>query len=334
MMTLSSVQIPSFQTASGYCTTSADFLGIVNQIIPRLANRGDWPGWLLPIRVCVRQGCVTWPRYVNQIRKANTCRHTVRMRNVFYEWLDYQGPRHLHAWQSWLSHERNLVAQFRAPFYSDIFGLNSTIRVVPMVQADIGKTVTFFGTDTNNQPLRTNNGDGTWSEGITVAAALPFGSTSTFIGHIDRTRKDLTQGNLLIYGYDSVQNAMYDLAVYEPSELNPSYLRNQLDGGHHHGQSGCNTGCQETIIALVKLKFIPVMVPSDGLIFLDGSEGALLHAIRAVKREEAGDPAGARGFWTMAVEELNRQLEDFSPDDSFSAVNNVFAGKTFRNKCF
>ena len=334
MLTLAQLQTSSFQTASGFCTTNPDFLEIVNDVIPRLANRGDWPGFVMPVRLCISNGCVTFPRYVGQVRRMNACKSTIAMHNNWYEFLAPKGRRSLHEWEGWCGQERSATMQYRAPVYNDIYGPNCTVRVCIDVQADIGVGVQIFGTDNNNQRLQTKNADGTWSDGITITAAIPYGSSSTFVSRIDRVVKPITQGNVRLYAYDSVANVLFDLAVYEPSEVNPSYLRYQVEAGKNWGTYGCQTGCQKTIIALVKLQFIPVVAPSDGIIFLEGSLGAIRLAVKARKEEDAGNPSTARQYWASAIEELNRCLEDSSPDDQFAATNNVFAGRTFRNRAF
>ena len=300
---------------------------MANQVIPRLLQRGDWPGSLMPVRVMVRNGQVTWFRYVGQVRSMHSCRGNIPVRPVWYEFLEWHGHRHHHAWEGWRERERQMTMQYRAPSYNDIYGPNCTVRLYVDAQEDVGATIQLFGADNNNQPLRTNNGDGTWSDGVTITAQIPFGSTSTFVSRIDRVIKSKTQSTARLYAYDATQNALYDLAVYEPSETVPSYLRYQLDGGRP------GATCREAIIALVKLKFLPVSASTDGLIFLEGAQGALLHGFRAVKREDAGDIQGASGYWKSAVEECNRQLEDADPDGPV-VENNVFAGRTFRNHLF
>ena len=329
MLTLADIQTSAFQTASGFCPTSQDFLDMVNQTIPRLLQRGDWPGTLMPVRVSVRNGQVTWFRNVGQVRSMHACRGNIPVRPVWYEFLEYRGGRH--QWEGERGRERHMTMQYRAPTYQDIYGPNCTVRLYIDAQEDLGATVQIFGTDNNNQPLRTNNGDGTWSDGVTITAATQsdglYGSTSTFVSRIDRVVKSKTQSTARLFAYDSVQHVLFDLAVYEPSETVPSYLRYQLDGGRP------GPTCQESVIALVKLKFLPVSSPTDGLIFLEGAQGALLHGFRAVKREEAGDTQGATSFWKLAVEELNRGLEDQDPEGPV-AVNNVFAGRSFSNHLF
>ena len=178
MYPVSEIQTPRFQQASGYCTNTAAFFEMVNACVDELIVRGDWTDTVIPIRVCIKSGCVTWPRYVGAVRKMNSCRHgIINMRNVWYEFLDFGGPRHIHAWQGWLGHERNALAQAKAPTYNDIYGPNCTVRVYPAVNEDVGATVQIFGIDNNGQPLTTDNGDGTWSQGIKNTEASPFGST-------------------------------------------------------------------------------------------------------------------------------------------------------------
>jgi hypothetical protein len=340
MLILKNIQTTAFQTASGFCTTSQEFLDMANQVIPRLLQRGDWPGSMLPIRVCIKNGCCTWPRYVGQVRRLHGCRGDIPMKSLWYEFLDYQGDRHLHEWDAWRRGERRMINQFQSPVYNDIYGPNCYVRLYCDLTADLGATCTIFGTDNNNQPLMTLNPDGTATPGAVITVDLQgdslYGATSTPVSHIDRVVCSQTQGMKRLYAWDANQAALYDLAIYEPSETVPSYVRQQLEGERRGmwGGAGCGGGCNNTVIALVKLKFLPLITPTDGLIFLEGAQGPLLNAFRAVKREEANDAAGAGSWWKAAVEELNRQFEDFMPDDQLAAINNVFADRTFCNTQF
>ncbi len=160
---------------------------------------------------------------------------------------------------------------------------------------------------------------------------MPFGSSSTFISRIDRVVKSVTQGPLNLFAYDSVNNVLWDLAQYEPSETNPSYLRYQLTGGNQQSSCAAST-CLETIIAMVKLQHIPVSVPSD-LVLIDNM-AALKFAFMAQKEESAKHYSDARVLWQEAIDELNRQLEDDVPDCQLAVRNNVFAGRSFGQKMF
>lgn len=233
-----------------------------------------------------------------------------------------------------------MTNQFQSSVYNDIYGPNCTVRMYVDLTADVNATCTIYGTDNNNQPLQTVNTDGTASLGQTFSVQIQsgpgghayWGSTTSFVSRIDRVVCSATQGMKRLYAYDATQNTIFDLAVYEPSETNPSYVRQQLEGERMGQWGGGN--CTQSVIALVKLKFVPVSAPTDGLIFLDGAQGAIYHGCRAVKREEAGDSAGALTFWKSAVEELNRQLEDYVPDDQIAVKNEVFAGRNYHNHMF
>jgi hypothetical protein len=341
VLSLGQIQGSGFQSASGYCTTSQDYFDIVNEVIPRLLNRGDWPGSVMPIQVQVRNGCVTWFRYVAQVRKAHTCRGHIPVQSVWGDFLDYKEGRRYHEWGHRFGAERRFVNQWQSPTYNDMYGPNCTVRLYVDLPQDVGTTCTIFGTDNNNQPLQTTNPDGSNSLGQTFTVQLQpgpggnayWGSTSTFVSRIDRVVVGATQGMKRLYSYDSVQNALLDLAVYEPNETNPAYLRQQVEGSPR-GQWSCSGCCPETIIALVKLRFTPVAVPTDGLIFLEGAQGAIKHAIRARRREDANDSKGALDFWKLAVEELSRYQEDYEPQDQLPVENNVMGGGTMYNRCF
>lgn len=330
MLTLADCSTARFQTATGFCPGSSDFLEIINDAVDGLIMRGDWSETIKPIRVNVMHGCITWPRWVGEVRKIHGCRSDVAMRNAWWEFLERKGPRcgEWCGFDHWRGGERNMEMQYKAPTYNDIYGANCYVRVYPMVGQDSGATVTLFGADTNGQPLQQEI-NGAWSLGVTLTVAQPFTSSTMTVSRIDRVVKSATQGNLILYAYDSVQDALFDLAVYEPSETNPSYLRYKLAGGREQ----CGSGCKESVIALVKLANLPIANPTDLVII--NNRGALLDAVRAIKREDANDSAGARQLWGSAIEKLNRQLENDSPDDQFSAANNTWGdGRCFTNQCF
>jgi hypothetical protein len=344
MLTLGDIQTAQFQQASGFCTTRPEFLELVNDAVDGLMRRGDWPGTLVPVRLCVRNGCVTFPRYVGEVRKVNNCTSSVAMRNVWYQFLEHGhpwGPNYEYAWNwSWRGScgaQMQMLAQYRAPTYNDIYGDNCYVRVYPMAQEDEGATVTIFGTDNNNQPLMTRT-DGVWSEGITltIPANGGYASSSTPVSKIERVVKSVTQNKLNLFAYDATNDVLYDLASYEPSETSPNYLRYQLQGGvpatNTSDCAGSNCSCQTTIIALVKLQQVPLAVSND-LVVIDNRH-ALLNAIRALKSEEAGNYPQALTQWKVAVESLNRDAENSSPDFQFSAKSLVFGGRQLTNRQF
>lgn len=345
MITLADIQTPQFQQAAGHCTDRPEFLELVDLAVEELIIRGDWKGTVLPVRVCVKNGCVTWPRYVSEVRKVNSCMASVPMRNVWYDFMEHghrtgaEGFYNSWAWRGGSICEGSNTFQFEACTYNDVYGTDSYIRVYPAAQEDAGATVTIFGLDGNNQPLMTQNGDGTWSEGIvitvpTITPGTPYGSSAVTVSKIDRVVKSETQNDLLIYAYDSVNNWLFDIARYGPTETNPSYQRYRLNAGGPWNFQTCQASstCQQSIVALVKLRNLPVRVAND-IVYISNKR-ALLNAIRALKSEEAGNIDQAQAQWQVSIESLNRELENSSPDMEFSARNNIYGGRMMGQKAF
>ena len=334
MITLYDVQNSPVARVSGGSPASADFSDLVNEAVRRLLRRGDWPGTVVPIQTCVRRGCVVWPRYVGSIRKINWCQRSwsgggervVPVQNMWYRWMDPRGYRSEYGRRH---DDAAAVGQGRAPTYNTIFGDGWLVRAYPSTLEDLGKTITLFGEDNGSQPLRTNNLDGTWSEGVAITLGNPFGSTSGYVRNIDRVRKDVTQGQVFLYAYNPASNVLVDLAVYDPGETNPSYVRQDV---HLTGPGCCGAGSLESVVALVKLAFIPVKFPSD-LVIIDNLE-AIKAMVQSIKLREGYDYQGALAAEADAIRELNRQLEDESPDEQFSAATHPIGKCSFTNQCF
>ncbi len=311
---------------AGECASSLLFRDHVNEATRRLMRRGDWTGTIVPIHTCVRQGCITWPRYVGNVRKLNICKSPLPVKNVWYDFMDNRDRSCCH----WLGAECGMINKGRAPVFQDIMADGRYIRAYASVPEDYNKSVRIFGVDCNGQPLTTDNLDGTWSEGIVIEILDPFGTTSTTVRRIDRVLKDQTQGIVRLYAYDPVQDVLEDIARYDPSETNPSYERSSLRLGQC-----CGTDCGKvvSVVALVKLRFIPVKHGTD-LVLIENID-ALKDMVQSVKFREQGDKQGADAYESSAVRELNLELADQNPDTQipvdFGELNGLHVGQM---KCF
>lgn len=167
----------------------------------------------------------------------------------------------------------------------------------------------------------TKNFDGTWSEGIVLNIQAPFGSTSTYVRHIDRLLLDDMQGVVRLYGYDVANDVLEDIGMYEPGETNPSYTQYQI--GQHCNSQNC--GCTRSIVALVKLRFIPVRFDTD--LVLTENLDALKDMMQEVTFSEAGDFKNAAIAEARSVREMNLQLADDMADDTIP-VNMGALGNT------
>lgn len=328
---------------SGLCaSTDSRFPSYVDEAVRKLMKRGDWANTVIPIQVCIRRGCVTWPRYVGSVRKINLCGTPVPVTNVWSrflerdlwpQWYDFPGlipwgqlgdiyGLRTHGFGDSLRYSYNGAT--KTGFYSTYNDpYDSTyIRAYPQYQQDLGKTVTIFGKDENGQPLMhkvtASDGTVTYEPGHIITLAAPYGSSSVKIQPpIDRVIKDLTQGQVWLYAETPADSeTLTDLAVYEPGETNPAYERQSIPGYQ------AKDGSTDSVLALVKLKPIPVRYDTDLITVPDLD--ALKVMIQSALFDEADDPDKADRYEAKAIRELNLMLRDQYPEDQTPVANEPF----------
>lgn len=322
---------------ASYCPTSPEFIDLVNRSVRRSMRRGDFVGTTAIIYVCTYNGCVVWPRYVQNVRKLSYCHNSIPVKNQWYSFMEGVCNR-TGSWTwnglggNWVDSQGLLLQQGRSSLFQDIQGDGRLVRAYVRCPNDEGKTVTIFGVDNNGQPLQTQNLDGSYSMGVILTLPDPttqFVSTNQYVRSIDYVLKDETECPVGLYAYNASTNLLEDLAQYDPSETRPSYEKTKLSAANGFGNAGC---CSKGVLALVKLKYYPAKNPTD-ILYIDNLD-ALQFMIQSCKLGEAGDINGSRAMRLESVNELNRQLEDESPDDTFSANNATFGPATFTNQCF
>jgi hypothetical protein len=331
---------------SGLCSsTDSRFPSYVNEAVRKLMKRGDWANTVVPIQVCIRRGCVTWPRYVGSVRRINLCGTPVPVTNIWSRylerdiwprWYDFPGlipwgelgqhsGLYNRGWGSSLRYtDSGITKTGHYSTYSDPLGTHF-VRAYPQYPQDAGKTVTIFGKDENGQPLQTkvtaSDGTVTYKPGhiITMQGSpTGYGSSSVLIQPpIERVIKDETQGQVYLYSYDPDNDLLFDLAVYEPSETNPCYERTAIPG--RAKDDGTTT---DTIMALVKLKHVDVVHDTDLITVPDVD--ALKVMIQSALFDEADDPDRADQYEAKAIRELNLMLRDTYPEDQTDAAVEPF----------
>lgn len=293
-------------------------------------KRGDWSDLLWPIQVCVRKGSIAWPRYVGQVREANLCHHALPMRAINYRFLDM---KHHHHWRHLCGQRCEMEQVGNVAIFNDMPVPNWTIRAYPMKAIDAGKTMTFFGVDQFQQPLQHQNPDNSWSDGVTLTLANPFGAlvakdgvTPIYPYRIDRVLRDATQGNVMVYAVNA-NGIMQDLAIYEPSETNPEYARSML-------HLPCHVDCARvlSVIAMIKLRFVPIIADTD-LVLINDVE-ALKNFFQSSRLGESGDIAGKREYEKEAIRALNLKQKDDRPDEQMPVQVEPFSGLHFHNRTF
>ena len=308
----------AIQTAVGSCNNQDEFRQRVNDAVERLMYRGDWPGTILPIQLTVQRGIVTFPRQVARVRKINVTRHYIPIWNDWYTFLPYYwgageccGP-----FLAWLD---PFSPSLTAYGMSCTFAQPPTASCVLQVQgipADTGAVIQVFGTDPTGNALRTDNGDGTFSDGLSFTINQPITIGTDLVQYVSRVIKPVTQGQVLLGSLDTISGVSTPLAVYDPGDTNPSFAQYNLHG------ACCNPVVNWSAVALVKLKFVPVIADSD-LVMIPNLH-ALALFIKGVRYAEQGDRASGLGFQADAVKELNLQLWDNTPDNQIAIKINPF----------
>ena len=337
-LTLKEARESSLDSVAGSCPTSAAFTRLVNEASQRLLRRGDWAGTVVPIQVCAFGGCIVWPRYVGQVRKMNLCNGPVLMRNPWFEFLQFDNPvfnANGAGFQTpWASYGAQAwtTGGVSTPVFQDVMGDGRLLRFYPEVLADVGKTVTVFGVDNNDQKLVHKLSDGTWQDGWVVTLASTYGVTADYVRRIDRLIFEDHEGTIRAYAYNVADVVLEDIGIYEGHDNNPVFTRYNLRTGSCL-TSATNCSCTQTIIALVKLRFIPARNEND--LILINNISALKLMTQCIKYEEAGDRTSARSAEADAIREMNLDLTDAFPLDQTPVGNGPFGGSTLgRQRAF
>jgi hypothetical protein len=332
----------TIRNIAGVCMDSQGFIDVANEIQRRLLRRGNWDDVAHLVRLCVSDGCVTWPHYVGTILGARFCDgQLAEMRNNWYsitsqtvsmrDWQGTSGP-FSHAAGGW----NDIVFEDagRGPTYNRISGTTGRlIRYYVKYYKDIGKTITLYGKQYGGQPLQHLDVNGDWVDGLVLTAAAPFVSTTIYVTEITSVVRDATQGMAYLYEYDPVADKLRDLAVYEPNETNPRYRKSAIR--NFCQAPGCQkvttvsgtdyTTRQSSIEAMVKLNVYDLVNDNDFLL-IDNFE-AFKFGFQAVKLEEQNDDTMAEVKWLKAVRELNFDLRDKNPDNTTPVYVNTTMGR-------
>lgn len=296
------------KAVAGVCTTSDDFLSMLNQAQRRLIERGNWFGTEWIVKLCVYNGCVTWPRYVSTVLGVRfCCLGNVDIRN---NWYRMSGPNNC-SFGSW---DHTISDNGTSPIYNEIMGTAGVeLWYSPTKLEDVGKKVVVFGTDPNGQPLQ-EKVNGVWRRGKTVTATATFVPTGAgLVQKITSVSREISQSNMQLFGYDAASLTFRDLAIWEPTETHPAYRRSLIKG-FKCIPSNCpvTDGVKlVTIEAMVKLAFVPAVNDEDFLAIEDMT--ALAFMIAAIRLEESNQDAAAEIKTQKAIQSLNFRDRNLTP---------------------
>lgn len=308
----------AIQTATGVCNNTEEFRQFVNDATERLMYRGDWPGTEVPIHLSVKRGIVTFPRQVGSVRKINVTRRYIPVWNDLYAFLPHQWNNGscCGAFLQWMDPLAPSMTQYGTSCTFDQPPTDTCVLQISGIADDTGAVLQFFGTDPQGNALRTDNGDGTFSDGISLTLNQPFTVGTDLVKYVGRAIKPKTQGPVSLFALDTVTGTQTALAVYDPGDTNPSFAQYNLHA------ACCNPQVNWSAVAMVKLKFVPVVADTD--LVLIPNLHALALFIKGMKFAEAGDRNNALAYQADAVKELNLQLADVTEDTQIPIVIQPF----------
>lgn len=320
MITFRQLKFGPVGRAAGYDIESCDFLTICRDAVRQLMNRGGWFATVNPLDACIRGNVVTWPRGVSTILGINVNEMPLPISNMWYQFM--QPNMHGNGWarayrqNGWFGNA-NVETTGRAVVFNPIRAEGFSIRTFITMPSDVGKFITYYGTDVNGNPIITTRPDGTVQYGVQVKLASPMVETPVAIRHVTRVVKDETDGDVIAFQYNLAAGFMLDLARYQATETNPEYITTALRGVCNLRQhpNSCNDGCVRCVSSLVKLNFVPFKFDDD-LVQID-CEDAIRDMVLAIRKKDQGDLQASLAYETSALRELNYQMKERYPDDQF-----------------
>lgn len=310
--------------AIGMCVDDPRYLKIVNSATERLLQKGLWWATTAAYSICTDKACITWPRQFAAIESIWVCGVPLTLRGQWFEYLQSgiglqgnncrggncgNGPIIWSGW-NWLCWGGNVLFRENACTFADIIGVNKKIKVYCDVAESAGAKILLMGYDENKIWIRSPVGDGTYFDGeyVDLNAAVPQ-TTTHFFSSLTSVQKPQTNGNVRLYEYDTDLTTQRAMAIYEPTEENPSYRRSYIPGicCRNEDDDSCRL---KPVGVIAKLAFIPVQNETDYLVI--ENETAIQLMAQAINFElnsvSETDTKLALSYEGKAVAELNAQL--------------------------
>lgn len=310
-LTFGAAKASSLANISGVCVDRPAFAQQLNEGVQRLMTYGSFFGTVVKGKVCINNGCISWPRMIGTLLATNLGGQNRPIQNKWYEFMPLSSSD-CNSFRRWNSNV-TVVDDGITPVFSNVpCGTPMFIRVYTRFSVDIGKTLTIYGLDEFGQELFTRDQLGNWYQGENVTTVSGFIQTTKKFSEVTRISKPLTTGMLDVYAYNQDSDLLYDMAHYEPSETEPRYRHTSIRGGNGLDCCRSTDGSKALQVTfLSKLRFIPVVLDSD-IVQIDNI-AALKFIIQSLRSSENGDTDAAVKYEAQAIHELNRQLAEKLP---------------------
>jgi len=293
------------------------FLAFLNEAIERLIEMNrKWVGTVQKYRVCMSNGCITWPRQVETVEAVAVCDWPIRIRNHWYEFVEHGfGLRKETDGCATDMYDRGSVCSFE-----DIRGTDKKIKAYCDISTDADHPILLQGYNEDGNWIQTPDGNGGWTDGeIVYPSATGTLSTYKFTA-LTGVQKPVTAGVIRLYEYNTTDATQRAMALYEPDETRPTYRRSLIAGlSGHSSCTGATTGCStKTVTVLAKMAFMPVYKDTDWLLIQ--SLSALRNMCQALRKEENNLWEDAKKYEANAVKILEDQLANHHGDAPIMAI--------------
>lgn len=309
-LTLATLKGSRLPDQLGKCSTSQDFIDILNEAERRLMQRGTWWGTLQDYHICTTaNGCLTWPRQVASIESISVNDSPIPIRNGWFEYLEGGYG----AQSTCNSCEIQLLERGRAVTFEDITSITDTYLEVYSVETeDANARVLLQGYDENGNWI-TSIDNGIPIDGEYVALSQVATSSVSKFSSIVGIQKPVTNGEIYLQQVSATAGTQV-IGYYERDETNPEYRRSMIPGLGKMPAMNCTDGStpitvRRSVRAMVKLDHIDVSRDIDW--FVIRNEAAFKLACQAIKFEDANQHGKAVGAWALAEETLRKELEHF-----------------------
>ncbi len=291
------------------------FVAYLNEAQQRLVMTGElFYGQTARYQFCLTEGCITWPRQIATIESASVNGFSIPIRNGWFEFLEsvgLQGDASSCGDGScnWpfgnICGGTQLYDRGNACTFADIRGTDKKIKVYADVTESSTATILLQGWDANQNWIRSQTSDGTWYDGELVALSTTPQLSTKFFTSLVAVQKLETNGAIRLYEYDTVNLTQRAIAIYEPTETNPSYRRSLIPGLSNSGGE-CET---QQVTVMAKLEFISAKFDNDWLLI--GNLPALKDMCQSIKFAECQVFDDAVKYEARAVQCLRRELSHY-----------------------
>lgn len=248
------------------CTTDPRFTAVANESMQRLVWMGAVWGLVARYRCTTTDGLLVWPKGIAGILAfaLNRCAYP----HHGIQW-DFQalgmGIQDVPCGTapcggSWCP-GTGAIDMGTLPVQTPITGTTNKVKVYCDMVSDAGTPILIMGLDQNGNWIRTLQG-GVWQDGEVVLASVLGTLSVNYFTAITGVQKQVTNGPIRMYAYDTALLSQTSLAIYDYDDVNPSFRVSRVPIGCVNQPSPCSF----QVDVLVKLDFVPVRMDTDFLV--------------------------------------------------------------------